>query len=182
MASSTGLNKETVPLQSRVLQNTNDGDGKVLLSKEKLKKLRKSIGASQEKLAFMCAEQGLCVSIASIKRAETSKQVLYRTATELAKFYSVGIPDLLDDEFSPPESTGQQIIKGKNLGIQPIQVTTRHHAVFLALELTDPASRLSTDQTVVSLQPYSLLALRFLGAMKAHELCSLPIKAYSCCS
>ena len=69
-------------------------DGRVVLCKEELKALRKRLGASQEKVAFSCAEQGLCVSISSLKRAETNKNVLYRTARDLAKFYNVSVEQL----------------------------------------------------------------------------------------
>ena len=72
-------------------------DGRVVLSKEELKSLRRRLGASQEKVAFLCAEQGLCVSIASLKRAETSKNVLYRTARDLARFYNVSVEQLCGD-------------------------------------------------------------------------------------
>ena len=69
-------------------------DGRVVLCKEELKTLRKRLGESQEKVAFLCAEQGLCVSISSLKRAETNKNVLYRTARDLAQFYDVSVDQL----------------------------------------------------------------------------------------
>ncbi len=69
-------------------------DGRVVLCKDQLKTLRRSLGASQEKVAFLCAERGLCVSISSLKRAETSKNVLYRTARDLARFYDVAVEQL----------------------------------------------------------------------------------------
>jgi transcriptional regulator with XRE-family HTH domain/tetratricopeptide (TPR) repeat protein len=70
-------------------------DGRVLLDASLLKKLRKARGLSQEALAELCFHQQLCVSIASIKRAETGKVVLYRTARHLAQVYEVTLESLL---------------------------------------------------------------------------------------
>lgn len=78
---------------SRTIQPNHDG--RIVLCKDTLKTLRRKLGASQEKVAFLCAEQGLCVSIASLKRAETSKNILYRTARDLARFYQVSVDDLV---------------------------------------------------------------------------------------
>ena len=69
-------------------------DGRLLLNSRNLKILRKKKGLSQEKLAEKCKENRIQVSIASIKRAETGKQVLYRTAAALACYYQVSIDDL----------------------------------------------------------------------------------------
>jgi tetratricopeptide (TPR) repeat protein/transcriptional regulator with XRE-family HTH domain len=87
------------------------GDGKVVLNHQQLKILRKQRGLSQDGLAQLCLASRLCVSIASIKRAETGKPVLYRTASHLARIYettldallaapktSAAIPDPVDDE------------------------------------------------------------------------------------
>ncbi|KAF0814097.1 hypothetical protein IGB42_00994 [Andreprevotia sp. IGB-42] len=70
-------------------------DGRVLLDAGTLKRLRKKQGLSQETLAEACIDQHLCVSIASIKRAETGKAVLYRTARHLAVVFSVDVESLL---------------------------------------------------------------------------------------
>jgi predicted ATPase/transcriptional regulator with XRE-family HTH domain len=70
-------------------------DGRVLLDASLLKKLRKARGLSQEALAELCFHQQLCVSIASIKRAETGKVVLYRTARHLAQVYGVTLESLV---------------------------------------------------------------------------------------
>ena len=70
-------------------------DGKITLNRERLKGLRRILGISQEQLAFQCAEQGLCVSVASIKRAETSKNILYRTARDIARFYQLTVEELI---------------------------------------------------------------------------------------
>jgi tetratricopeptide (TPR) repeat protein/transcriptional regulator with XRE-family HTH domain len=70
-------------------------DGKVILNAENLKALRKQRGLSQDALAALCLEHRLCVSIASIKRAETGKSVLYRTASHLAKIYASDLEALI---------------------------------------------------------------------------------------
>lgn len=69
-------------------------DGRVSLDGSQLKQLRARAGLSQEALAERCLEQRLCVSIASIKRAETGKPVLYRTARHLASVYQVPLEQL----------------------------------------------------------------------------------------
>lgn len=66
-----------------------------MLDAAELKRLRKGQGLSQEELARVCFDQRLCVSIASIKRAETGKPVLYRTARHLAEVYRVDVARLL---------------------------------------------------------------------------------------
>ena len=75
-------------------------DGKITLNRERLKCLRRKLGISQEQLAFQCAERGLCVSVASIKRAETSKNILYRTARDISRFYQLEVEELVSAEAS----------------------------------------------------------------------------------
>jgi tetratricopeptide (TPR) repeat protein len=70
-------------------------DGRVLLDATLLKRLRKARGLSQEALADLCFQRQLCVSIASIKRAETGKIVLYRTARHLAQVFDVELDQLM---------------------------------------------------------------------------------------
>lgn len=70
-------------------------DGRVQLDAARLKALRKTLGLSQETLADACLNRQLCVSIASIKRAETGKPVLYRTARHLAAAFEVDVDTLL---------------------------------------------------------------------------------------
>ena len=72
-----------------------NSDGKVALSKTKLKELRKQHGLSQESLAEACANKRLRVSIATIKRAEAGKNISYRSARYFAIFYNVDIATLL---------------------------------------------------------------------------------------
>ncbi|SHH10309.1 AAA family ATPase [Massilia sp. CF038] len=64
-------------------------DGRVLLDAVLLKRLRKGRALSQEALASLCFGRQLCVSIASIKRAEAGKHVLYRTARHLATVFDI---------------------------------------------------------------------------------------------
>jgi tetratricopeptide (TPR) repeat protein/transcriptional regulator with XRE-family HTH domain len=70
-------------------------DGRVQLDPGVLKNLRKTQGLSQETLAYACLDRRLCVSVASIKRAETGKPVLYRTARHLASIFGVEIDTLV---------------------------------------------------------------------------------------
>jgi tetratricopeptide (TPR) repeat protein/transcriptional regulator with XRE-family HTH domain len=70
-------------------------DGRILLNPSLLKNLRKRRALSQEALAELCLHRQLCVSVASIKRAETGKVVLYRTARHLATVFEVQLEQLL---------------------------------------------------------------------------------------
>jgi predicted ATPase/transcriptional regulator with XRE-family HTH domain len=70
-------------------------DGRIALDAALLKTLRKARGLSQEALAELCSDQQLAVSIASIKRAETGKVVLYRTARHLATIFGVEVERLV---------------------------------------------------------------------------------------
>jgi tetratricopeptide (TPR) repeat protein/transcriptional regulator with XRE-family HTH domain len=77
-------------------------DGKVFLNAESLKALRKRRGLSQDALAQLCLQHRLCVSIASIKRAETGKAVLYRTASHLARVYASDLHELISRPAADP--------------------------------------------------------------------------------
>jgi transcriptional regulator with XRE-family HTH domain/tetratricopeptide (TPR) repeat protein len=70
-------------------------DGRIALDATLLKSLRKARGLSQEALADACFQRQLAVSIASVKRAETGRAVLYRTARQLAAFYDVDVDALV---------------------------------------------------------------------------------------
>ncbi|WP_239073813.1 helix-turn-helix domain-containing protein [Vibrio diabolicus] len=82
-------------------------DGRIPLNVLRLKELRKKLGLSQERLAEECFQQGFVVSIASIKRAESGANVLYRTASNLAEYFSVPVEDLLIDRASEPLLTNE---------------------------------------------------------------------------
>lgn len=72
-------------------------DGKLLVDGLRLKSLRREYGLSQEALADACERQGLRVSIATIKRAETAKPVTYRTLNNISKFFSIPANELTAD-------------------------------------------------------------------------------------
>jgi len=69
--------------------------GRVRLDAEVLKVRRHQLGLSQEAFALACFERQLCVSIASVKRAETGKSLLLRTARHLAAFHGMDLHALL---------------------------------------------------------------------------------------
>ena len=69
--------------------------GKIELSKRKIKQLRVLSGYSQESLAAALYEKNYQVSIATLKRAETGKEVSFRVASELANFFDTTIEALL---------------------------------------------------------------------------------------
>lgn len=70
-------------------------DGRLKLDVKVLKTLRRSKGLSQEAMARDCFNSGCAVSLATLKRAESGKSVLYRTAHNIAKYYSVQLPELM---------------------------------------------------------------------------------------
>lgn len=74
--------------------------GRVFLASQILKDLRNDKLQSQEEMAFACVDQKIRVSIASIKRAETGKPVIYRVARELARYFNVPVQHLIRTE--PP--------------------------------------------------------------------------------
>ncbi|MBY4675180.1 helix-turn-helix domain-containing protein [Marinobacterium arenosum] len=79
-------------------------DGKVVLDTRKLKARRKQLGYSQEALSYECEKKRLKVSLATLKRAETGKPVTYRTARDLAEFFSLPPTELMApkrEAFSP---------------------------------------------------------------------------------
>ncbi|NRR33500.1 AAA family ATPase [Oxalobacteraceae bacterium] len=92
-------------MQGEVQEHEVSRDGKVVLNQHRLKALRKQHGLSQDALAQLCLANRLCVSIASIKRAETGKSVLYRTASHLARVYGSELDELIipaANVFLPP--------------------------------------------------------------------------------
>lgn len=72
--------------------------GRVFLVSEILKDLRSEKLQSQEEMAFSCSDRKIRVSIASIKRAETGKPVIYRVARELARYFDVPVQKLIRSE------------------------------------------------------------------------------------
>lgn len=74
------------------------GEGRLLLDGSALKRWRLRLGLSQEALADLCQSQHLCASVASIKRAEAGKPVLYRTARHLAQAFGVALEELMPAE------------------------------------------------------------------------------------
>ncbi|EWH00805.1 helix-turn-helix domain-containing protein [Halomonas sp. BC04] len=58
-------------------------DGHLRLDRERLKQHLKRLGLSQLALAEHCFDRRLYVSIASIKRAESGKALLHRTAQSI---------------------------------------------------------------------------------------------------
>lgn len=69
--------------------------GRVFLVPEVLKDLRTSRLQSQEDMAYACTEGRFRVSIATIKRAETGKPVVYRVARELARYFGVPVQQIV---------------------------------------------------------------------------------------
>ena len=105
----------------------NHPDGKIGLNPSLLKTLRKKHGYSQESLAQLCLSKRLCVSVASIKRAEAGKSVLYRTARHLAEIYRVELTTLITPStIIAAESSQTPIISNKTLHLLISQPYNQH--------------------------------------------------------
>ena len=75
--------------------------GRVFLVTEVLKDLRTERLQSQEDMAHACSDGNFRVSIATIKRAETGKPVVYRVARELARYFGVPVRHLVKFDRQP---------------------------------------------------------------------------------
>lgn len=93
-------------------------DGRIRLNTAKLKEQRRLSGMSQEALALHSFELKIYLSIASIKRAESGKAVLYRTAKQFAKLYDIALDELVIAEesadFAAPASIGAALPDAAN--------------------------------------------------------------------
>ena len=69
--------------------------GRVKLDTYLLKSERLNMGLSQEGLADYCYEKNINVSLSTIKRAELGRNVLVRTARELATVYNLSIANII---------------------------------------------------------------------------------------
>lgn len=70
-------------------------DGRVQIKSQLLKQLRRQHCLSQEKLAERCLKSKKVVSISTIKRAETGKFILYRSAANLADILDIPASHLI---------------------------------------------------------------------------------------
>ena len=80
--------------------------GRVILDPGRLKQHRQRLGLSQEALAQHCVDHHEWVSIASIKRAEGGRPILFRTARHLACVFEVEVSDLMPPASRPREEGG----------------------------------------------------------------------------
>ena len=69
--------------------------GRVFLVKDVLKSLRNEKLQTQEEMAEACQQGRFRVSIASIKRAEIGRPVLFRVARELARYFNVPVEQIV---------------------------------------------------------------------------------------
>jgi len=102
--------------------------GRVSLARDVLLNLRRNKGLSQELVALMCAEQRLCVSIASIKRAELGKNILFRTARDIAQFFDVGLDTLI--------ASNDDLVVATTPQNNQISIASKRDIVVLLCELT----------------------------------------------
>jgi transcriptional regulator with XRE-family HTH domain/tetratricopeptide (TPR) repeat protein len=141
-------------------------DGRILLDATLLKQLRKRRGLSQEALAELCFSQQLCVSIASIKRAETGNVVLYRTARHLAQVYGVPLQQLLGqasfDQVAVPASVLPPALASQLAALQPPPDDILRYVILLHIEL---AAALPEGEPL--LRETGNLVLQFGGRLEA---------------
>lgn len=103
--------------------------GRVRLDPEVLKARRHQLGLSQEAFALACFARQLCVSIASVKRAETGKSLLLRTARHLAEFHGLALQALLLPA-TPDGETGLDEVADLNPVAAPV-----HEPVLAGIDL-----------------------------------------------
>jgi urea transport system substrate-binding protein len=72
-----------------------DSEGRVSLNGQKIKLFRKQMCLSQKLLVERCQSMGGFLAIATLKRAESEKMVLYRTARDIAMALGTDICNLL---------------------------------------------------------------------------------------
>lgn len=129
-------------------------NGRVVLDAALLKSLRHARGWSQEALANLCFDLHLPVSIASVKRAETSNAVLYRTARHLATMYDVKVDALVLRSplaHAPAPSSGTELSPTPGLEHAAIDGPPRY-VVQLHVELAAPPDR--NGDTVAAIGTY----------------------------
>ncbi|MBT9457175.1 MAG: helix-turn-helix domain-containing protein [Burkholderiaceae bacterium] len=85
-------------------QKASASKGRVFLVTEVLKDLRTERLQSQEEMAHACSDGKFRVSIATIKRAETGRAVVYRVARELARYFGVPVRQII----KTPDKSGMQ--------------------------------------------------------------------------
>lgn len=83
---------------------TSASKGRVFLVTEVLKDLRTERLQSQEEMAHACSDGKFRVSIATIKRAETGRAVVFRVARELARYFGVPVRHII----KTPDKPGMQ--------------------------------------------------------------------------
>lgn len=117
-------------------------DGRIKLNIATLKQKRKHFGLSQEALALHSFELKIYLSVASIKRAESGKAVLYRTAKQFAKLYNLPIEALIGVEPSTADSEllvadcGKPVNQLTGLTDPELLVQDSRNVICLTLELT----------------------------------------------
>lgn len=137
-------------------------DGRITLDRSLLKALRKQRGLSQEQVALECAERGLYVSIASLKRAETTKNVLYRTARDLASFYQVDVRDLIQQTSKPHAELNHASSQ---------KLDNYHAALLLSIEITLPPNKNAVLSSFVSLSNFLNCQSSNLRVLKSDKNC-----------
>jgi transcriptional regulator with XRE-family HTH domain len=69
-------------------------DGRIQLDSELVIKLRRNLGLSQFEMAMQCSELRLNLALSTIKRVETGKRILLRTARNMANFFQCSLESL----------------------------------------------------------------------------------------
>lgn len=144
-------------------------DGRVLLDAGLLKGLRKQRGLSQETLAEACLNRQLCVSIASIKRAETGKPVLYRTARHLATAFQIDVGALVGHSLNQTlVEIEQSITELHNTvvatqSLQQINDDVIRYVLELSFETDVPGALISPEQQVSLVAEIERLIRQFGG-------------------
>ncbi|OPA86747.1 Cro/Cl family transcriptional regulator [Pseudomonas fluorescens] len=150
-------------------------DGRVLLDAALLKGLRKQRGLSQETLAEACLNRHLCVSIASIKRAETGKPVLYRTARHLATAFQIDVEALLGHSATRALVEVEQSMTELHNTVLAAQSLRQfdddviRYVLQLSFEMEAPGAPVSPEQQASRVAEIERLIRQFGGVPMARE-------------
>jgi DNA-binding XRE family transcriptional regulator len=88
--------------------------GKIQLNHELVIKLRRNLGLSQFEMAMQCSEKRLNIALSTIKRVETGKKILLRTALSISEFFQCSLESLTVGCNTTKQNMPEQI-RGSNV-------------------------------------------------------------------
>ncbi|WP_026471360.1 AAA family ATPase [Alkanindiges illinoisensis] len=115
-------------------------DGRIKLNIARLKEKRKHLGLSQEALALHSFELKIYLSVASIKRAEAGKAVLYRTAKQFARLYDIAVEELIHETVNVLEGITRPEAMAASLAAQSLLANDSRNIICLTIQFSAGSS------------------------------------------